>query len=324
MKPSPAKPQKTIYLLTGKEEFLKKEHIQKLKNLHITATGSSDLNFQIFRAKQEPLSRAIEFSQTSPLLGEKRLSVLRDIEALNEEEKKVLSAYVKRHQGPGVLVLVAREATPRKNKFLNELSASCSVIACHTPFEKELPGWLHAKAKQMNIELTREAAPLLIERCGSDLSSMVSGMDQLSLYIHPRKRIEFKDVESCLGRSIEADVFRLWDALLEKKAKSAIEISSELFKEGTRAFEIIAVFGSQFEKASRAQSLLSSGQSAKEVGSALKIHPFYFQKFMRQVQKMSATSIRKMAQALLQCDEAIKTSQLNEKLALQRLILEVC
>ena len=312
-----------LYLLAGKEEFLKREFIQDLRQ-SLFPKDPSNPNFQEFRADKDPLSSDLDFVGTAPFLSEARLAILRDADELSEEEKEALLAYAARPASTGVLVVVSEEASAKKNEFLRKLSEKARLVPCYPPFERDLFPWIHARAKKRGIRLEPDAAALLVERLGKDLASLDGALEQAAVFASPRTQITLKDIDGFFGRSLQADVFELSDAILEKNAMTALGIVTTLLGEGGRAFEIVPVLAGQFDRLKRGSALLGEGRSSQEIGADLRVHSFFLEKFMRQVRKSPAARAAEIVKRLLACDEAIKTSRLSDALALECFVLEVC
>lgn len=313
-----------IHLLVGKEEFLKKEFIQNLRKSQFPSNQPDLINFQEFHVGADPLSAALDFVRTAPFLGDKRLAVLWGIDDLTAEDRESLLAYTANPLPTSTLVLISEEGTANKNSFLAGLSRAGRVTTCHAPFERDLPQWIQARARKAGAQIERSAVPILIERIGKDVTALSHAIEALTVFSHPRTEVSAKDVEGLLGRSVETDVFELSDALTKKDAGSALEKLAALFRDGARAYEILAVLASQLDRLRRAAALMREGRPGKEIGAELRVHPFFLDKFLGQAKGISADEMREISKRLLSCDEAIKTSQMGERLAVERLVLEIC
>src|SRR3989338_246263 len=111
----------SLYLLVGKEEFLKKEFIRKLKSSLFKNSSELDLNFQEFDSESGGIGAFKSFLSTVPFLSDQRLAVLSGIDDLEDEEKEVLLAFVNTFPSSSAAVLVSGEATAKKNAFLSSL-----------------------------------------------------------------------------------------------------------------------------------------------------------------------------------------------------------
>lgn len=313
----------SVWLLTGKDEFLKKEFIRDLRAKFFPPASNPGLNYQEFSAEDHPLAAALDFIRTAPFLDARRLAVLHDIESLEDEEKTALPAALTTLPATAALVMAASE-TPKKDAFVRELSALAETVSCHFPFDNELPGWIQARARKRGLSVDRDAAALIAERTPKDAASLLAALESLALFAHPRTQIAVKDVEALLGKSLQADVFQLMDVIVDKNAAGALRVTASLLDEGTKAFEIVSVLAGQAERLRRAAALQRAGRASAEIGQELKVHPFFLDRLLRQAQKIAAARVKAMFGALLACDEAIKTGKLGDRLAVERLIIELC
>ena len=126
----------SCFLLIGKERLLKKEFILDLRKKYFQDSSNESLNFSEWDASEGfSLDTALSFMRTAPFLADKRIAVIREIETLEEEDQKKLIAYLETSSPTAVLVLASEETGTKKKKFLQELQALSTLVACHPPFE---------------------------------------------------------------------------------------------------------------------------------------------------------------------------------------------
>ena len=314
----------SLYLLVGKEEFLKAEFIQNLKTSVFKNSSETDLNFQKFDGESGGFIAFKDFLKTSPFLSEKRLAVLSGIDDLEDEEQDSLLAFIDSFPAASLGVLVSEEANAKKNPFLSTLSSKAKTVSCYAPFDRDLPQWIQTRAKQAGIRLETAATSLLIDKMGKDIAALSSSLETLAVYIYPKNEAKVRDVEMLLGRSLQNDIFSLMDVLLKKDAKASLSMAGHFLSEGTRGFEIVSVLAGQFERLRRASRLMEEGVPGAQIGSELRVHSFFLEKFLTQAKSLSRVELRKAFEALLLCDESIKTGALSERLAVERLVLSLC
>ena len=311
------------FLLTGKERLLKKEFIRDLQKKNFQNPSDASLNTQEWDiAEGAALGGILDFVQTAPFLGEKRIAVLWQAEELDEEDQEKLLVSLKKLPATSILVLASEETSSKKNAFLRALEGQSVLVACHTPFEKDLPGWVETRARKMGGTIDREASRNLIEKAGKDLSALQNSLEGLFIFIHPRIVINSGDVEKLLGKFAEQDIFAIAEELFQKNTKDALEKTERLFREGVRAPEIVAILSGQLERMKQASDLLERGASPAEVAAGLRVHSFFQQKFFAQLKKVSKKGIENTQKRLLECDLSIKEGRMGERLALEKFILE--
>ncbi|MBI4433027.1 MAG: DNA polymerase III subunit delta [Candidatus Omnitrophica bacterium] len=299
-------------LLIGKDRFLKREIIQTLRK---------DTDFQEFTAGVDSLGSLLGFVNTFPFLHSKRLAVLWDLEELEDDERDRLLAGWNERPEANILVLVSDETNAKKSAFLRTLSDRCKVTPCHPPFEKDMPRWIEERVRRQGKNIEKAATLLLMEKIGLQTGLLAPAIDQAALFTQAADTITAKDVESLFGRSLTADVFELLNFLLERDFKKFIEKAEDLLSEGTRAFEILSVLSGNLERLKRVHELQAMGLTAERVGVELKIHPFFLEKVLSEARRAPMARVKAWLSRLLECDKAIKTGELSEKIAFERFLV---
>ena len=308
----------SFYLLAGKESFLKKEFIESLRK-RLFPDGSGSMNTQEFSAEKSSPSEIFDFVNTSPFGALWRLVIVWGIEQLDKEEKEIFLSLAGKSSGSAVLVLESEES-PKKDSFLKKLSEIGKLEACHTPFERDLPGWAQARARKYGVVLDREAVLFLIACSGNELSSLCSNIEQLALFVHPKTRITLSDAETLLQKRSGSDVFRLAELLLDGRQSEALRVLHGLFEEGVRAPEIVAGLAGQIERWKRGSMRLSHGLSPEEIGFELRIPSFFQGAFFAKLRNLSPGYLSEISEKLLHCDESFKSGRATERLAVEKFI----
>lgn len=317
-------PKECVYLLYGKEEFLKREFIQKLRREIFPSSQSSTMGFEQYEAPEHSVDAPIDFLRNASFFASQKLAVFYGLDELEAEDRQKLTDLIENFPVSSTLVLVSRESSIKKVAFLKALGAKTCPVACHLPFDKDLPSWVESRMKKLGKTIEKEAANLLIERIGKDAALLDSAIEQLAVYVNQEPRILVRHAETLLGRSVQADAFRLVDCLLEKKLKSALENLESLIREGARIYEIVGALSGQIDRLSRARTLMDEGFPSDAISSELKLHPYFAGRILEQAQKSSKRFFQSVLRDLWECDEAVKTGKLHDQLALQRFFLKVC
>ena len=314
---------RSLYLLVGKERFLKQEFIRCLR-LKFFPKGSDPANFQEFRSGENSPGELLDFLRTAPFLAEKRMAVLQEVEALSQGEKNIFLAGTASLPSTAVLVAVAQEGTPKKDPFLKELSLRGTLVPCYLPKETELPGWIKIRAEKKGLKLPMNVCGFLAERIGEDAASLEQAIEQLALKVSPRSAAELKDAEALFGRSLPQSLFGFMEILLMKNAPAALRSFESLFDEGTDPAEILPLLASQVDRLRRARSFIELGWPEAEIAGQLKIHPYYLRDTIKQASSLSEERAGGLLKKLLTCEEAIKTGQSAPRIAFERFVAEVC
>ena len=312
------------YLLYGKEEFLKREFIQKVRTEQGILSQSSSDSFREFNAGEDSVKTVVQFLQLNTFFDSKKIAVLWALDELLADEKEELSDFLPQLPKEATLFLMSDQTNTKKNSFLKELSLKTQAIACHSPFDKDLPRWVESSARTFGKNIERDAVGLVIERVGRSLTAIYAALEELSLYCHPEHKITVNHVESLLGKSFQADAFRLAGLLLDKRLKSSFENLEVLLREGTKIYEIIGALAGELDRLSKARLMVDEGFSDEVISRELKLHPFFAGKILQEAKKPDKSFFEKALKELLICDEMVKTGRLEERLALQSSFLKIC
>lgn len=312
-----------LYLVVGKERFLKQEFLRSLRQRFFPKGTDSGNMAQYHAAEHEP-GEALDFLRTAPFLAEKRLAVLHEVESLPEDEKESFLQAALALPSTAVLVLVAEEGTPKKDPFLKELSLKASLISCYLPKDHELPSWIRSRAEKKGLKISGDVCRFLVERIGEDAASLDQAVEQLALKVSPRQSAELSDADALFGRSLSRDVFEFVEILLQGSSATALKSFAALNEHGTDALEILPLLASQIDRLRRARALLDRGWPHAEIARELKIHPFYIKGTLQTAGSMTEDRSRRLVDKLLSCEEAIKTGRSGARLAFEKFVAEVC
>jgi DNA polymerase-3 subunit delta len=308
-------------LLYGQERFLKDEALATLKAKLFRDPSERDLNFQAFDADEHPVSAVLDFLATAPFLASNRLAVLTNVDSLEEEELDRLVSSLGTLPASACLALETEETNLKRSPNVRALAEKAQAVACHPPFDKDLPAWIENRSKKKGLALERGAAASLGARVGADLATLDGALESLALYVHPRLAATLADVAALAPSNPEEDVFKLADRLLEGRKKEALGLVDGLYRSGSRAPEIVAALAGQLERCRKARAALEAGRSMLEVGEEMRVPRFFQAAFFQRLKNLSDRRLAELQKGLLDCDESFKTGRAEERVSVERFIL---
>ena len=311
---------RSLYLLIGKERFLKKEFIDELRGRSFPAGADAGLNSQEFYAEEYSPSDVFDFLNTTPFAAEHRLAVVWGVDALNKEQKEIFAEALDKLSPSAILVLESEQTNAKKDPFLKKLSEKTKLTAYHTPFERDLPGWVQQRAKKAGLTVDARTVQFLAACAGGELSTIVSNLEQLAAYVHPKTHALLADAENLFQKKTDDDVFGLAELLLDQKPAQALRVLDALFQQGVRAPEVLAALSGQLDRWKKASARLAQGRTPEEIGAELRVPPFFQGPFFARLKRLPAVRLQKLTEQLLSCDEQFKSGQCPERLALESFI----
>ncbi len=278
-----------VYLLAGTEQFLKEEHLAKIKSAFLDK-DSEKFNFNIFYAGATPLKEILESARTMPFLGRKRVVLLRGVEDCSVSEKTLILSYVKNRPTRSTCLVLETSESNLNQDFFAEIGKYVKVIFCQPPKERQLFVWIKAQLKPRGKNIADKAIMVLIENLGNNLKLLSVSLDSLILYIGERKTIEAGDVEKLVGPDLNTNVFELFDAVIVQDKKKALQILDKLFQAGVNSAQILGALTSQITSERR---------------------------------KFNSGQLEYLLQQLQTADADIKTGRQNQKIALELLLVRL-
>lgn len=247
-----------------------------------------------------------------------------DSEKLDASDKKILLETLDTFSSSGVIVFESEEPNAKKDSFLRQLSEKTKVLVFQPVYERDLTAWLQARAREKGSEIDRPAAEVLVGRVGKDLASLSMALEELAVYAGTGKRIAADDVRRLLGKPAQEDVFTLLERIVNKDLAGALKLAAGLWKEGAAPQEILAVLTGQWDRLRKVSVYAAGGKSGEFIGSELRIHAYFLNQWLRQAEKVSPAEYSRGFEALLACDEGIKTGKVNDRFAVEALLVRLC
>jgi DNA polymerase-3 subunit delta len=200
------------------------------------------------------------------------------------------------------VVLIAREQPPKQRapKSLGEAvkNAGGQVLSYAAPKPRDLPAWLTAEAARRGFELEPDAARLLAERLGDGTARLATELDRLALWADPGAAVTRADLEAMVADTSEEAAWALSDAIVDRDPAAAVAAAERLADQGASVTLLIYQAAKRLREANAALEMLDQGRPAKEVESALPMHPYAAKQLMRRLRDRSRAEIRASACAV--------------------------
>ncbi len=321
-----------VYYLFGEDDFLKDGRSRDLINAAVDPS-TRDFNLEVRRASELDPEGLDALLGTPPMLADRRVVVLRDVDKLKKGARAVLDRYLTRTAPDTVLILIA----PSGAKPDKALSAHATAVEFSPLNGDRLPKWVaHHAETALGRRITPEAVALLVEAVGSDLAQLAVELEKLASYAS--ETIDERAVAEIVGIRRGESVGDLLDAVAAKDASAAlglIPIVLQLPK--TTAVSIVMALASQTLALGYAEAVLASGGSQRalfgELMALLKDTGAFpgrpwgeaVTAWTKHASRWSAADVDAALAALLAADAALKETKLSsDEQLLTTLVLALC
>jgi len=303
------------YLIVGDDGYIRDREIQKIISTFLSSEEEA-LNYSAHTPSDIDGAKAA--LNTLPFLSEKRVVLLKEVQDLSESSMEELIGYMEKPFDSSVLVVSA--GTPfKKTGHYKKLSRLMKTVAADKPTPDTMKKWVRSFMKKQGVEISPRAVDLIVELKGVDTSGVRVELEKLAAYSNG-DRIDVKEVEKLVGRSVTEAVFKLVDAINSHNGKWAFRILDDLYNEKKTHPEIIGYLG-WYTRVMRSIKFLSAkGIGVNAIAEELGYSAAYVKRLKQQAEKYSAGKIDRWLSLLFQTDREIKSGKKNPSLAMDMLI----
>ena len=301
------------------EPFLLLEAEKDLRD-RLIPKGEQDLNFMIHYGWEAKLADILEFLQTLPFLGNRRLLVIREIQKL--EGWKHLVDYLK-DPNPASLLLMTSSELKRSSAPFKALSSFAEVSELRRPYGKALVKWVSDRFGKSGKSIDPRLSEILIQIVGEDLGIIATEIDKVVLSSGDGDQITQEDLSVSVPGGVEI-VFNLLDALGDHNSSKAMSSLKTLLMNDSPPEYLVHMIAWHYRQLLRGKELEQSGLSPTQ--AAVKMGKKYSglkEKFARQIGRATENDLVRALESLAHCDRNLKSGQIPSGVLLDRLVLEL-
>jgi DNA polymerase-3 subunit delta len=312
-----------LYLFYGEEAFLIQEALDLIID-KVVEPGARDFNFNVLYCRDTSPSDIVNLAQTLPFMSEKRLVIVKEIDAFKAADLEELVPYLNDPSPSTCLVLVSNLGRYEKKSVISAVESHGGTIRFYPLLDREVTGWIESRAKSLGVTIQHDAAQYLWQTIGSDLQKIKNELEKVRIYLQERKTITFDDVKTVVGDFREYSSFDLAAALGQKNREKALLILSRLLQEGEAPVGLLGSIAWNFRRLLQAKSMEAAGIGSDEIMKKQRVIFHQAGLFKEQMRRYTMEELRETFSVMLAADRALKSSVLNGRLVLERMILKLC
>jgi DNA polymerase-3 subunit delta len=303
------------YLVLGQEQYLCRLAVDLVKSRLLNGEGEI-FDFSTFSAREASIEKIFETANTFPMLSERRLVLVTDLDKLPERDHEKLLDKLDQLPARAMVVLVAEELDRRKRLYKTILAKGCIV-----EFQKlkgaALERWVESYARGKGYKLAPTMIGKIVHLAGSDLQSLVGELEKLFLFAGDEKQIPEKAVDDLVRNSRQHGIFELIDAIGKRDRAAALALLANLLGMGEYPLVIVTMMARHSRQVLIVKECLERGMHAREAGKAAQVPPFLLDSFVRQAKAMRTETVRSMHTGLQEIDKKLKSSSVEARTLLE-------
>jgi DNA polymerase III subunit delta len=331
-----------VWLLAGEERLLRDQALAAITKAAL-AGGLAELNLDKFSAGETPIDKILSATRTVPMMAKKRVVMVRGLErwdnasaggggsdAGEEEDIKALppldrlAEYAKAPIDTTCVILVAQKLDGRR-KLVALAKKAGFLVDCATVDNRQLPGWIKARAQAKGHSIEPEICQLIAEIAGPDLSYLDDVLERLSLYVGKDSAIGENAVATCVTRVRLADTWKLVDAASTKDLGKVLALFADVYDPRDRGLPLIGAIAWSLRQLLKLESALREGASIDEAARRAGIYPAF--RARDHAKKLKAFRPRELERWLVivqETDVALKSSRRSADAILEEMFTRLC
>lgn len=306
---------KKVYLLTGDETFLLRSYKKRLKYAII---GEDDMNYSYYEGKDTDVNSVIDNAQTLPFFSERKLIIVEN-SGWCKSGGTDMADYLSQPDDFTYFVFIETEVDKR-NKLYKKINETGYVCELNHPKADEMVNWAAGMLMQAGKKITRSDIEMFLESTGNDMELVKNELDKLIAYSGDKDHISREDIEAVTTVTLTNKVYDMCRAITQKKHAEALRLYEDLLALRESPMSIMYKISRQFKQLLDVKDLLDDGYRQDMIMSKLHIPSFVASKLIQQARGYDRNSLMDHIDRCLELEEAFKTGDMPERLAVELLI----
>ena len=293
-----------LYLLMGDEPFYPDMVCQAILD-NCIPEEDRDFNQTVLYGTESNAEQVISCARRYPMMSDRQLVVLKEAQLMKDVDK--LLAYCENPLDSTVLVVAMHGGKLDKRGALYKCFAKQGKVVDSPQLrDYEVPGWISAYYRSRSLNISPDAAALLAEYAGTDLSKIADETDKLVKNLPAGSTsVSAADISRNVGISREFSIFELTKELNAHKATRALVIAERMSAAARFSMPAaMAMLFTNFQRILKYGVLLSRGPVSPEMkAKALQgVNPYFYREYEGAVRVFPPQKCRQVMSLLCEYD----------------------
>ena len=293
-----------VYLLMGDEPYYPELVCQAIID-NCLQDFEKDFNETICYGPDVSASQIVTTARRFPMMAERQLVVVKEAQQMKGLEE--LAVYCTEPLESTVLVLLMHKASADKRKSLYKSVQKAGVVVDSPAIrDYEISNWISSYYSSRGLRIEPQAAALLGESAGTDLSVIAAETEKLLRNLPEGcTEVRVEDVEKNVGISRQYSIFELTRELSLKNAAKALKIATHI---GTAAkfampMAVSALYTHVYRLLKYEAALAKDPRMGQQERAAvLGVNPFFLREYDAAVRNYPVPSAMKVIAMLCEFD----------------------
>lgn len=276
---------KPIYYLMGEESYFIDQITRQIEK-HTLPEEEKSFNQTVFYGKDIDMGDLLNTARRFPMMSNYNIVILKEaqnlkgIEGLSADQTDPFLLYAENPPPSTILVINLRgKSLDKRKKLYKTLDKNGVIFESKRIYENKVGEWIISQLKQEGYGIEVNAAELMANHLGNDLSKVAQEIEKLTIVLPKGSKVTLKEIEENIGISKDFNVFELQNAIGKKDIYKANLIITHLGQnpKTKSIIPIIAFLYSFFTKILMMHS--STDKSNQALASLLGVNPYFMRDY---------------------------------------------
>lgn len=325
---------KPVYLFYGDEKYLMEQYIQKMVEVCVPK-GHEDFNLQYYDGEQTGLGDILDACETLPFFSSHKVVVVKNAPYFRAKKNELTDALsdrlLKYLDSPALetyLFFVAADGIDKRKKVYKALGKKGRVVEFGKLSPAIFSKWVHKKIKLHKKDIDGKDLNYLVSRLSyldkdhtKTLLEVDNELKVLCTSVYEDEHIQREAIDRYIKKPLEADIFKLVDAVGRKKADESIKMMHHLLDSGEAIQGIFHMICRQFRLLKKIQMLVREGLPQSHIAKSLGLHPYVVKLIVNQIDLFSSQALTEILDICSTIDYKMKSTSLQPVLAVEELMI---
>ncbi|MBI1760563.1 MAG: DNA polymerase III subunit delta [Acidobacteria bacterium] len=318
-----------VYVLEGKEAYLREQAVNRLLEAAVDE-GMRAFNFARISVSDGDLGKALALARQYPMISARRMVVVTDFEAVNDDRQLELLKDYLRAPGETTVLAFVSAGLDNRRAIATALRKTATVVNFDPLDEKEsAPRWVLDYVKRNGCAMEMSDASYLIGTVGVELQRLTNELEKLICFVGGKGRIGKAEIDALVVHTREHSNFELTDALLDGRRERALRLLGHIFDNPPEAPQTLAIMmlgalARGYRNLLLAKELMRQNAAQEEIAKAVGMSPYAVRYLNERARKADINTLLKAIARIAATDVALKSSLATPQLQMELLICELC
>jgi DNA polymerase-3 subunit delta len=273
---------KPLYLLHGEEPYFI-DMLGSFVEHSLLSDAEKGFNQTVLYGKDTDMMTVLNAAKRYPMMADYQVVMVKEAQDMkwgkDDGDGKTIDpllSYLEKPLPSTILVFCYKYGKfDKRKKTYKAIDKNGVVFESTSLYENKVPGWIEGFVQEKGYRISAQAAALLGEYLGNDLSKIANELEKLMLNVSAGQEITSKEIQDNIGISKEYNVFELQTALARKDALKVNRIIN-YFEANPKSNPMVVVLGTlnnYFSKVLRYH--YAADKSPNALSRDLGVSPFF-------------------------------------------------